>query len=111
MEAGAVPIIISDKIQLPDGPDWSRFCYSVKESEVDTIPDLVTSVRADLEEKGSEARRVWERYFSDEATFNYLVDQAGCLIKNHRKTCLKARIREFVSFRNIKDKVKLALGR
>ena len=38
MEAGAVPVLVADRVALPDGPDWEQFCLRISECEVTGIP-------------------------------------------------------------------------
>jgi len=80
MEAACVPVIISDELQLPKGPDWKSFCLFIKESEVASIPRAVESWKSTAREKGLLARAAWEKYFSNESSFNYLVASAQQLL-------------------------------
>lgn len=81
MEAAAVPVVVSDDCQLPAGPNWESFCIFVKESEVATIPERVEAWKDTAREKGMAARAAWKKYFSEEASFDYLVSSAGNLLK------------------------------
>jgi hypothetical protein len=79
MEAGAVPVIIADRLCLPHGPDWEKFCLCVPEGEVEKLPELLRSRRREAVSMGVMARRAWEQYFSPEASFATLVAWASII--------------------------------
>ncbi|MDD4932603.1 MAG: exostosin family protein [Methylacidiphilaceae bacterium] len=74
MQMGRVPILISDDYVFPKGPPWKDFLLQVRESELDMLPDLVRSERAEADDRGRLARRSWEEFFSEETFFHYLCE-------------------------------------
>jgi hypothetical protein len=86
MEAASVPVIVSDGFVPPPGPDWNSFCLFVREADVATIPDAIEAWRDSALERGRIARAAWKKYFSEEASFNYLVESGARLLE---KKCSK----------------------
>ncbi len=74
MQAGRVPVIISDDWVAPTGPDWSQCSVRVPEREVDGIPDVLERIQHDAIEMGATARRVWEKWFSSATVFTRIID-------------------------------------
>jgi hypothetical protein len=70
MRMGRAPVILSDAWTPPDGPDWDAFSVRVPESEVGTLPDVLRARADEAEAMGERARRCWEDWFSEEATFH-----------------------------------------
>ncbi len=50
LQAGAIPILISDAARLPDGFDWDRCIIHVKESEIHLIPNIIMKITPKKEE-------------------------------------------------------------
>ncbi len=80
MEAGAVPVIISDDWIPPLGMQWEQFSLRIAEEDIGLIPSLLESRRSELYSMGRAARQVWEDYFAPDRIFNWLIDQARELI-------------------------------
>jgi len=70
MRMGRAPVIISDEWTPPDGPDWSAVSVRVAEDDLDRLPELLRGRADEAEEMGERARRCWEQWFSEEATFH-----------------------------------------
>ena len=41
MKAGRVPVIMSDRYVLPEGPDWSACSVRIRENEIERIPSIL----------------------------------------------------------------------
>jgi hypothetical protein len=74
MRMGRAPVIVADEWVPPDGVEWSAVSIRVPEAEVDTIPDRLAARAHEARAMGRRARRVWEDWFSREATFHRCVD-------------------------------------
>jgi hypothetical protein len=74
LEAGIAPVVIADQWVPPHGPDWDRFCLRVPESRIGEINTLVKAIEPQFEERGRLAREAWERFFSRERYFDFLID-------------------------------------
>lgn len=80
MQMGVAPIIISHAWIAPEGPDWSAFSIRLPEGFPELESVLVES-EPHNEELGRQARATWERFFSDETHFAYLVAQATDIMR------------------------------
>ncbi len=80
MEAGAIPIIISDDLELPRGPRWEEFSFRVREQDVAGIPRRCEQWESQAAEMGAAARRAWEEYFSPATTIGSVVSWAQRLL-------------------------------
>jgi hypothetical protein len=80
LEAGAVPVILSDRLLLPEGPDWERFAVRLPERAVSQLPAVVRNFEPHSKLMGELARAAWEEYFSPTASFNSLVNWAGPIL-------------------------------
>lgn len=72
---GRPPVIISDQWVPPEGPDWPTFSLRVKEREVSRIPEILLEHESNAVQMGLAARNAWDRYFSADVYFDYLVEQ------------------------------------
>ncbi len=86
LEAGCVPVIISDHLLLPCGPDWDTFSLRVPEKDIDRVPKIVESYAHRFGQMSQRARQAWEDYFSPQSTFNTLVNWGAKLLnRRHEK--------------------------
>ena len=82
MEAGCVPVIISDRLVLPEGPNWEAFSIRVPERDVSRIPAIVAENEARFEEMSRQAREAWEAWFSDAATVRSMACWGRDILQN-----------------------------
>lgn len=66
MQAGRVPVIISDDWMAPSGMDWPGFSVRIPEAEIDEIPGRLAALRSTALEMGALARATWEQWFAPE---------------------------------------------
>ncbi|NND90753.1 MAG: exostosin family protein [Granulosicoccus sp.] len=71
MEAGRVPVIISDSWAPPPQVDWS-FAVRIPESQVATIPDVLRELEPEWLERGEAARKTWGSAYAPEQLFHSL---------------------------------------
>jgi hypothetical protein len=74
LEAGRVPVVISDQWVAPHGPDW-KFLLRVKEAELGSIPDVLRAAETESYDRGQEARKCWERWFAPQVVFHHAVEE------------------------------------
>lgn len=72
MQAGRVPVIISDWITLPAGIDWESCSLRIKEREISKIPEILRGHLDKWESMAARARQVWETHFCEEAMLGEL---------------------------------------
>lgn len=71
IEAGRVPVIISDTWVAPPQIDWS-FAVRVPEWQVADIPDILNELEPEWRDRGEAARKAWESAYAPEQLFNTL---------------------------------------
>ena len=49
LQAGAIPVLLSDAMQLPEGFDWDNCIVRVKEEDVLKIPDILKAISSEQE--------------------------------------------------------------
>lgn len=73
MEAGRVPVIISDDWMAPEHTDWS-FAVRIPEWEVAAIPNRLRKLENEWEDRRKAARAAWEKSYAPEHMFNTFAD-------------------------------------
>jgi hypothetical protein len=81
MEAGCVPVVISDQLVLPMGPEWSSFCVQIPEHKIASIPTVLQKLEPSFAVMSQQSRIAWENYFSPQATFHTLVESGRKLLQ------------------------------
>jgi hypothetical protein len=74
MQAGRVPVIISDNWVRPIGPEWDKFAIFIAERSIKNIPQILLEEEVFWDLKSKIAREAWESYFSSENIFNYMIN-------------------------------------
>lgn len=69
MEAGRVPVIISDTWVAPPQIDWD-FAVRVPEWQVADIPDILNELEPEWQDRGEAARKAWESAYAPDQLFN-----------------------------------------
>jgi Exostosin family len=64
MQAGCVPVIISDQWCAPVGIEWDQCSLRLKESQIDQLPAMLERYADQSDQLGAAARRAWELHFS-----------------------------------------------
>lgn len=75
MEAGRVPVVISDRFVPPADPAWKGCVLRVREQDVARLPDILREADADWPALAARARAYWENNYSDSRLFPALVDR------------------------------------
>jgi hypothetical protein len=73
MQAGVAPVLLSDKYDLPKGPDWDSFLLRIPESRLKEIPQILDAHVAESSELGYRARAAWEQWFAPDKVFNNII--------------------------------------
>jgi hypothetical protein len=66
MRFGSVPVIISDDLVLPDGPDWSKCSVRISEREVHSIQEILEK-RTEVSQMSEQAQIYYDLYFSEKS--------------------------------------------
>lgn len=95
LQAGRVPVIISDEWVAPAGPDWNRFAVFIREKDIDKIPKILELEEANWIQKSRLARIAWEDFFAPDTIFSYMIDVLSGLKKNHATISRSAHIQHY----------------
>lgn len=79
LEAGRVPVIISDHWIAPTETDWS-FAIQVEERRVSSIPGLLQALAGEARERGDAARQAWLHSYAPNTLFNTVGDSVESLL-------------------------------
>ncbi len=78
LRAGSVPVIISDRLVLPEGPDWSRCSVRVAEADIASIPARLEAL-GNVAEMRAAALLAHREYFALERMLDHLVRELRIL--------------------------------
>ncbi|ASJ71289.1 exostosin domain-containing protein [Granulosicoccus antarcticus] len=81
LEAGRVPVIISDLWTPPSETDWS-FAIQVEERRVSSIPGLLSSLANEAHDRGEEARQAWLASYAPDKLFSTVGDSLESLLQS-----------------------------
>ncbi|MGQ7846946.1 exostosin domain-containing protein [Granulosicoccus sp. 3-233] len=79
LEAGRVPVIISDQWAPPPETDWS-FAIQVEERRIRSIPGLLSAMEGEADNRGQEARQAWLDNYAPDTLFNTVGNSLASLI-------------------------------
>lgn len=75
IQAGAIPILISDAMRLPDGVKWEKCALFVKEKHVKYVPTLLRFVSKKKEKKmRKRCLELYQKYLTKENFANFIWD-------------------------------------
>jgi len=69
IEAGRVPVVVSDQWDEPPQINWD-FAVRVPESDIDSIPELLAGLEPQWQERAQAARDAWAKAYAPEQIFN-----------------------------------------
>jgi hypothetical protein len=76
MQMGVCPVIISDTLMLPVGPDWNSFAIRVPERRIKHLDTILEGYVAESAVRGRLAREAYEQWFAPAVVFNNVI--AAC---------------------------------
>lgn len=80
MQAGRVPVIISDDWVPPRGPSWDNFSLRCDERDVGILPRRLEALRERSAAMGKHARSAWEEWFSPDTLFHRMVEECSSIL-------------------------------
>ncbi len=84
MQMGVCPVVISDKLQLPVGPDWERIVIRIAERDLKRVDTILAARVGEAAERGRLAKEAFEQWFAPTVVFNNIVS-ACARIKQERR--------------------------
>jgi hypothetical protein len=82
MAIGVAPVIISDGLILPRGPNWETCSLRVPEGDIGRLPELLRDQSHRSAELGRAARIEWEKHFAPDKIFNNIIDSCEWISRN-----------------------------
>lgn len=76
MEIGVAPVILSDKLLLPEGPDWNSFALRIPERNMKQLDTILARYVDESAERGRRAREAYDQWFAPPVVFNHII--AAC---------------------------------
>ena len=65
MRVGSVPVIFSDELVLPEGPDWTACSVRIAEKDAHKTESILREIK-NAEEMGQAAAKAFQQFFSEE---------------------------------------------
>lgn len=96
MQMGVAPVVLSDKLMLPEGPDWDSFAIRVPEKKLRELDTILDKYVGESVERGRLARQAYEQWFAPQVVFNNVV--AACERARARRRVPERWIRPFWSY-------------
>lgn len=76
-----VPVVISDAWVRPLGPRWEEFTISVRERDVERVPEIVAACEDRFEAMAAAARRAWEEWFAPNVLFHRMIEDCRAIME------------------------------
>jgi hypothetical protein len=93
MQLGRVPVIIADDWAEPSGPHWAEFSLRVAESDLLSIPKLLSDRESSFWTMAKKARQAWEAFFAGDVRLSWMLNQLESLQTERRNAQVDYRIR------------------
>ncbi|MFD0791977.1 exostosin family protein [Mucilaginibacter litoreus] len=98
MQAGRVPVIISDNWVAPKGPRWSDFALFIPEKDVAQVPAIIEKADKEWPLRCALSREAWENFFSPEVFFTYLLESVVRLNRTNADIRLSTQTLHYIPF-------------
>jgi len=82
---GRCPVILSDDWIFPERVDWPACSITVKEEDVDRLPEILEANLHRAEELGMRARQEWEKFYAPDVRFHWLVEDCAEMLRMRKK--------------------------
>lgn len=76
MQLGSVPVILSDAWAPVPGPNWDECSVRIRESQITSLPNILKDLQPRAKMMGIQARKEWERWFSQPNNLIHMVKKA-----------------------------------
>lgn len=107
MKAGRVPVIASDDWARPTGPDWNSFSVTIREADLETIPETLAALEPRAREMGTRARQAHDDWFAADVSYHRIVEWGMGILANsatrearsvRRRSAVEHTVRRFARF-------------
>lgn len=86
MQAGRVPVVISDQWVPPTGPDWNSCIIRIPESDVRDIPRLLEEAESRYESMAESSASAYRAWFARDVVFDRMADCLQSLLDDGAMT-------------------------
>ncbi len=90
MQAGRVPVIISNDFVAPKGPDWPSFSLHINEDDIAAIPELLRRKEKEACSMAQKARLAWQTYYAPNTIFTTVVNSCLTIQSQQERWLYKA---------------------
>lgn len=85
MRAGSVPVLISDELVLPQGPDWPSCSIRIREKDAQRVDEILSGV-PNVEAMGNAAQAAFTRFFDSDKMLSHVARELTLLGPADQKT-------------------------
>jgi hypothetical protein len=96
------PVIVSDKIVLPQGPNWDECSIKILQKDLKHLESILLERSKDYITLGENARKEWELYFRQDKTYEYCANQLNDLILNSTSVGKQDLVKRWNSYQFLK---------
>ena len=82
MQMGRCPVILADEWVYPHRIDWPTCSVTVAEADIPHLDEILESYKPRAAELGLQARKEWEKYYSPDVRFHWLVEDCLSILKD-----------------------------
>src|SRR5271166_149639 len=93
MQLGRVPVIIADDWVEPPGPHWAEFSLRVAESDLFSIPKLLSERESSFWIMAKKSRQAWVKFFAPNTRLSWMLNQLESLKELRRNSQVDYRTR------------------
>ena len=86
MQAGRVPVIISDKWIPIAGFEWNKFSIRIREKDISKIDRIIREHKIDAKELGHTAQEIYNQFFSPGPDLELLANSLAYIQDNRNET-------------------------
>ena len=84
MRMGRCPVIISDEWVYPERVDWASCSLTLRQKDVDSLPEFLEENLPRAPELGRQARQQWEKFYGLPVRFHWLVEDCLAILQQRR---------------------------
>jgi hypothetical protein len=98
LQAGRVPVVLSDRYVFPKGMDWKKFAIIVPEKDIDRLPEILEREEASWPERSAAAKKTWDDHFAPQSVFHYFIENIRELKRHDHRMSTSLRIRNLYPY-------------
>lgn len=84
LDAGRVPVILSDQWVAPIGPDWDSFSLRIPEAQAEHVPQILERNEDRWPEMARRAREAWLEWFAPDVRFHRMIESCAQILESRK---------------------------